>query len=384
MDAQTLAAAVGCTPAVAQQLGPHISATLALYGINTPVRQAAFLAQVGHESNSFRWLSEIWGPTDAQKRYEGRADLGNTEPGDGYRYRGRGLIQTTGRANYRTLTQRLRGRGIECPDFEAEPDALVHPQWACISAGDYWDRTGCNALADAGDFEALTRRINGGLNGLADRIKRWERAKAVLTITTEQTAEPSAPQQPAAPVQEAPVLPAIIAALAPSIVSAIPQLAKVWGSSGSEVAQRNIKTVEIATEAIVQATQATNLQDAVEKITSDPAAAQAAQKAVSEVWFEITEAGSGGIAAARKADAEAAGHDGPWWQILRSPSFWALLLLLPLVYILVLSLVGLIGAASWSDDVRAGLAGSIISAIIGGSVGYYWGQTTSRNRAPSP
>ena len=86
-------------------------------------------------------------------------DLGNTIKGDGFRYRGRGLLQTTGRANYRSLSRRL---GV---DFEAKPELLAEYKWAALSAADYWDSRKLNALADLGDFERITRKINGGLNG---------------------------------------------------------------------------------------------------------------------------------------------------------------------------------------------------------------------------
>ena len=141
-----------------------------------------FLAQTGHESGSLQFVRELWGPTDAQLRYEGRADLGNTLPGDGFRFRGRGLIQTTGRANYRHLRDRLRNGGYRCPDFEQEPELLEEPQWAALSACDYWEMRKCNEAADAGNFELVTRLVNGGLNGLDDRLNRWERAKRVLGV----------------------------------------------------------------------------------------------------------------------------------------------------------------------------------------------------------
>lgn len=143
-----------------------------LYGINTKARIAAFLAQVGHESARLKYTSELWGPTPTQRRYEGRKDLGNVYKGDGSRFRGHGLIQTTGRFNHRAVTQRLRARfpSMGVPDFEAEPQKLTLPRWAALSAADFWDSIGGNALADAGKFETLTRRINGGLNGYKDRL----------------------------------------------------------------------------------------------------------------------------------------------------------------------------------------------------------------------
>lgn len=154
-----------------------ISAALHEFGINTPQRIACFLAQVGHESAGFRYTHELWGPTPAQVRYEGRADLGNTRQGDGYRYRGRGLIQITGRANY---TQAGVALGA---DLVAHPELLESPAMAARSAAWFWSAHGCNALADAGDFIALTRRINGGINGLEDRRRRWKVAQTALGLS---------------------------------------------------------------------------------------------------------------------------------------------------------------------------------------------------------
>lgn len=153
---------------------PHIMAACLEFDIDTPKRIAAFLAQVGHESGGFRHTREIWGPTAAQQRYEGRADLGNTQPGDGSKYRGRGLIQITGRFNYQKASAAL---GV---DLVNEPELLEAPSLAARSAAWWWAANGCNELADAGDFERLTRRINGGLNGYPDRLARWEKAKGAL------------------------------------------------------------------------------------------------------------------------------------------------------------------------------------------------------------
>jgi putative chitinase len=178
---QQLASACSARIDRAQAWLPYLTEAMTVYAIHTPDRAAAFLAQVGHESFGLKYVREIWGPTPAQSGYEGRADLGNTQPGDGYRYCGRGLLQTTGRANYRALTRRLREHlAVTVPDFEAEPQKLEEHQWAAYSAGDFWDMKGLNALADAGDFMRITRKINGGTNGYEDRLARWETAKGVL------------------------------------------------------------------------------------------------------------------------------------------------------------------------------------------------------------
>lgn len=176
MTPETLQKAVGCGINVAAQWAAPLAAAFAEYEINTPARQAAFLAQVGHETGSFRWIREIWGPTPAQLRYEGRADLGNIQPGDGKRFLGRGLIQVTGRANY---TRAAAALGIDCV---SHPELLEEPIHATRSAGDFWRTRGLNESADAGEFERITKRINGGLNGYTDRCVRWDQAKRVLGV----------------------------------------------------------------------------------------------------------------------------------------------------------------------------------------------------------
>jgi putative chitinase len=178
-----LASATGAGVVRAQNWLPHIVRTLTAYEINTPARAAAFLAQVGHESAGLRFTTEIWNPSqvEAQARYEGREDLGNTQPGDGFKYRGHGLLQVTGRANHAAARDRLRVKfGSIVPDFEEQPHRLAEPQWAALSAGDYWVRHGLNELADDSNFMRITRKINGGTNGYADRLARYETAMNVL------------------------------------------------------------------------------------------------------------------------------------------------------------------------------------------------------------
>lgn len=174
VTAAHLAAIYECGPVYARNFAPHIDAACWQYGIVTPARIAAFLAQIGHESGRLRYTREIWGPTPAQRRYEGRADLGNTEPGDGRRFMGRGLIQLTGRANYAAASNALG------EDFTAFPALLETPKWASRSAAWFWHSRGLNAIADAGDFDTITRRINGGQNGRADRIALHGRAVALI------------------------------------------------------------------------------------------------------------------------------------------------------------------------------------------------------------
>lgn len=157
---------------------PPLNRAMQAYGINTMLRTAAFVAQLAHESGEFRWMEEIWGPTDAQRRYEPPSDLsaklGNTAAGDGKRFKGRGPIQITGRFNYRKYGDLL---GI---DLTADPAAAAAPEVAFATAGLFWKTNGLNELADTEQFVTITRRINGGTNGLPDRQKYYEAAKVVL------------------------------------------------------------------------------------------------------------------------------------------------------------------------------------------------------------
>ena len=134
---------------------------------------AHFIAQIGHESMSFLYTEEIANGA----AYEGRRDLGNTKAGDGKRYKGRGLIQLTGRANY---TAYSKYTGV---DYLAAPGAPVRgPEVAVDVSCWFWVDRGLDALAEADDVKAVTRRINGGYNGLDDRIQNLNRAKAVLGL----------------------------------------------------------------------------------------------------------------------------------------------------------------------------------------------------------
>jgi predicted chitinase len=164
-------------------LFPFLTAAVNEFGIDQPARTAAFLAQLAHESAQFRFMEEIWGPTAAQRRYEppGKlaGDLGNTDAGDGRRFKGRGPIQITGRANYRRFGDLL---GL---DLVSAPEQAALPDVAFRIAGLYWSKKGLNELADrvtAEAFREITRRINGGFNGLAERERFYETAKAVLNV----------------------------------------------------------------------------------------------------------------------------------------------------------------------------------------------------------
>lgn len=195
LTASLLIKVFGCKAERAKTWLPHLEAAARFADVDEDQnRLACFLAQLGHESGRLRYTREIWGPTAQQLRYELGTPLartlGNFEPGDGKRYMGRGLIQVTGRANYRLAAARMRiavedewsqeGTPIDVPDFEAEPEALERPFWAAMSAALYWRVRKLNGFADRRDFVTLTRRINGGINGLADRQALFSAAFAAL------------------------------------------------------------------------------------------------------------------------------------------------------------------------------------------------------------
>lgn len=154
----------------ADTYAPFLTEAMESFSIDTPKRQAAFLAQVGHESGQLRYVEEIADGT----AYEGRIDLGNDMPGDGVKYKGHGLIQITGKANHRACGEAL---GV---DALGNPQILTIPRYASLSAAWFWDSRNLNDLADIDDFVRITRRINGGLNGMEDRKQLWEAAKSVL------------------------------------------------------------------------------------------------------------------------------------------------------------------------------------------------------------
>ncbi|HUS09141.1 MAG TPA: peptidoglycan-binding protein [Pyrinomonadaceae bacterium] len=150
---------------------PFIQQAMAEFDITSYLRETAFIAQLAHESAELRYMEEI----ASGAAYEGRASLGNTQPGDGKRYKGRGPIQLTGRANYTNYGQLL---GL---DLVNNPTIAATKEVGFRIAGEFWKLNGLNELADRQDFKQITKRINGGYNGLDDRIKYYERAKKVMS-----------------------------------------------------------------------------------------------------------------------------------------------------------------------------------------------------------
>lgn len=159
---------LGATQVRADELALSANVHFKTYGIlGNELRLQHFLAQLAHESGNFRYMEEIASGT----AYEGRADLGNTQAGDGIRYKGRGPIQLTGRTNYRKYGQAL---GL---DFETNPAMVALPSVGLLVACKFWADNGLNELADKDDVLTITKRINGGTNGLVDRKSQLERIK---------------------------------------------------------------------------------------------------------------------------------------------------------------------------------------------------------------
>lgn len=161
---QKLADTLAVSHRVIEPFYVHLQLLLPHYEIDNPMRQAAFLAQVAHESGRFFYTEEI----ASGAAYEGRLDLGNTQIGDGPRFKGRGLIQLTGRSNYREFSEHT---GI---DFTAYPELVATPQCAVQSACWFWNERGLNNLADVGEFKKITKIINGGYHGLEQRTAFYE------------------------------------------------------------------------------------------------------------------------------------------------------------------------------------------------------------------
>lgn len=176
MDAQTLREVMGSTlpDGGYSRLIDGYNNAMRAAEINTVERAAMFAAQLGHESYGLRYMEEI---ADGSA-YEGRHDLGNTQPGDGRRFKGRGPIQLTGRANYRAFTRWAQSNGYTTLDFEREPHHLSEPHWGFLAAAYYWTvaRPQINTWSDKRDLERVTRAINGGTNGINDRRLRYQRA----------------------------------------------------------------------------------------------------------------------------------------------------------------------------------------------------------------
>lgn len=172
-------------------LAQHLDEQLAKYGIDSYLRVCHFLAQAAHESASFRTLEEY----ASGAAYEGRKDLGNVQPGDGKRYKGRGIFQLTGRANYRVMGQKL---GV---DLEGKPELASDPMISIKTACEYWNSRKLSTYADLDDVRTITKKINGGYNGFEDRKQYLQKVKTIiprdlkLSTVKAQEAPPAADNQ---------------------------------------------------------------------------------------------------------------------------------------------------------------------------------------------
>jgi putative chitinase len=218
------------------EAGAVLAATLESYAITSRLRIAHFLGQTCEESAGYRTTEEF----ASGKEYEGRTDLGNTQKGDGPRYKGRGLLQLTGRANYADYGKAL---GV---DLVNNPTLAAQPALSLKIACEYWKRHNINADCDRDDVQAVTRKVNGGLNGLADRIAFTQKAKAAvarlqaiaLSGAAPAGAPPAgAPTGGAATAGAAPAGPAPAGAAAASVASTPPRPVLGRGSQGDAVVQ---------------------------------------------------------------------------------------------------------------------------------------------------
>lgn len=153
-------------------------------GLDQMHRACLFNAMTYHETGGLKWNKEIWGPTPSQKRYEGRKDLGNTQKGDGSKFRGYGLGQLTGRGNVTKFWKWCVKSGLNPPDFVKSPQLIATGMWSGLSAIWFWDegnQTGksLNTYADENNIEMITRIWNGGLNGYEDRLDYYDRSALV-------------------------------------------------------------------------------------------------------------------------------------------------------------------------------------------------------------
>lgn len=190
MTSSQLLSVAGSTGKVALRFLPYLIDACSRYNIQSPIRQVCFLSQIAHESGGFYYTEEL-APGAA---YQGRCDLGDTEPGDGERFKGRGLIQITGRRNYTLISADLHVDFVDNPTLLGGKNVNVctpgQLQYAALSAGWFWNKAALNAIADEinpqqpideeglnhDHFLEITRRVNGGYNGLADRMQRYKEA----------------------------------------------------------------------------------------------------------------------------------------------------------------------------------------------------------------
>lgn len=212
---------------IVNPLVDYLNMHMPKYEVNTYLRVCHFLAQAAHEAASFRTLEEY----ASGAAYEGRKDLGNTQKGDGVRYKGRGIFQLTGRANYRTIGAKI---GM---DLENNPELAESPEVSVLTALEYWKSRNLNPLADKDDVRAITKKINGGFNGLEDRKKYLAKAKTVIpkdfAFTTVE--EPKPEDLPPDPIN--PLVPPIVVAKRGDVSPYIADLQNMLIRKGARIAK---------------------------------------------------------------------------------------------------------------------------------------------------
>ena len=167
---------VGVRTSRAEEFAKPLTLAMEEFGIVTPLEKAAFLANGLHETMMLRYLREIWGPTPAQQKYENRPEMGNTNPGDGYRNRGGGFIHLTWGINYEAT-----GKAIGV-DLKNHPELIAEPVVACRSAGHYWYSHNLNRVLKESGFKAVVKVINGAYNGLDKRERLFALLKKELGV----------------------------------------------------------------------------------------------------------------------------------------------------------------------------------------------------------
>lgn len=255
-------------PNLKKNIATELNAVIDKYAIQDV---ALFIAQLAHESGEFRYTEEL----ASGAAYEGRLDLGNNQPGDGKRYKGRGYIQLTGRSNYQAYKIYS---GIDCI---SNPKIIASPACNLQVAGWFWKTKGINGLT----LEQATKRINGGYNGLASRAAYYEKAKQVLSGKDLQMPAPLA-------------LP-IAQALLPTILNAAPDLLKIFSNKEAPVSERNLEAATKVFEMAKSVTGSNNEQAAADALR-EPVHAEAFKQAVQDNWYQLQASNIEDVKAARE------------------------------------------------------------------------------------
>lgn len=314
-----------------------------------------FVAQCAHESDHFRTTVEY----ASGAAYEGRKDLGNTESGDGRKFKGRGYIQLTGRANY------AKAGAYFGVDFLEHPEWVAQPEWAAkVSA---WFFT-VFAKVDGLDITRATKRINGGLNGIKQRTEFYARAKQLLDNTPQPLLQP----------REDNMDPFTLTAVT-SIIKEVPDLIRIFGKDG-ENTERNAKAAEKVVDIAKAITGETTAEGAVQVIKTDPEVREAVQKFIRESWMELTEVG-GGVNEARKFAVSI--QNSPYAHVVAVVSYAGLGLIGFANLVVFLALGIAIVTDHKSIDQMFQMASTLVQADIGASLivfGFWLGSSVQKSR----